>query len=73
MIHEKDVERVNETTAERAHRLAQERYASVRGDFRESGAWAKWKGLKPVPRFILGALIIFAVVAGVIALVQAVI
>ncbi|MBA3242681.1 MAG: hypothetical protein H0T60_15755 [Acidobacteria bacterium] len=58
MIHERD-ERGNETTSERAHRLAS-----------ESDAWAKWKNLKPPIRFFAGALIIFAVVAGVIALVR---
>ncbi len=69
MIHERD-ERGTETTAERTERLARERYAAARVGVRESGAWTKWKNLKPPVRFFLGALIIFAVVAGVIALLQ---
>lgn len=70
MIHDRDVDRANETTAERTERLARERFAAARVGVRESDAWTKWKNLKPPIRFLLGALIIFAVVAGVIALVQ---
>ncbi len=71
MIHERD-ERGTETTAERTERLARERYAAARVQFKESGGWTRWKGLTGAQRLFAGGGIAFVVIVIVMVVVYAV-
>ncbi len=54
-------------TEDEFKKRATDKYAAARSDFKGSSTWTRYKALKPVVRFYAGALIIFAVVIALVA------